>query len=433
MLPHRRKSWHRWAIALGVLFLLGALGGSYSEDGISFVSKISFSGPSVSAAGSRADSKRQPHFLPNSFQFWDKTRNFPTLGQTTDPFGEGPAYADITLEPENFLPCRGGPFALCFYSGPDTGDPDLSCTVDADGQFASCNCFEIPYGTYFVLIHGILNYEMYRKTVRECGEDGSGCFRQSNKAPVCKAINQGKFMPKHNAEMISTFSLNCAIEEPIGQTDCTTEDPFLPYAGCMTASCIRTEVEGIVDCSCPIFPGPYQVGQSNQACDLDPLVWSAAFNPGTGNAGVTFPTDLASESCTPDIPVSFGGCPLLASPPPPPLPPEGVSCQTVCEEYQSCQDAEGVEVGYTCDATLCTSTCTTRGLLGEACSGLPKCDISEITKLENAAGCSCCASQICDCVPNNETNDAIANLNQEQRNEGISPQCDINGTLCGTP
>ncbi len=250
MLPHRRKSWHRWAIALGVLFLLGALGGSYSEDGISFVSKISFIGPSVSAAGSRADSKRQPHFLPNSFRFWDKTRNFPTE--------DGPAYADIVLEPQNFLPCRGGPFALCFYSGPDTGDPDLSCTVDEDGQFASCNCFEIPYGTYFVLIHGILNYEMYRKTVRECGEDGSDCFLRINKAPVCDAINNDKFMP--NAEFVSTFSLNCAFEEPIGQTDCTTEDPFLPYAGCMTASCIGTEVEGIVRLLMPDLPRPISGG-----------------------------------------------------------------------------------------------------------------------------------------------------------------------------
>ncbi len=31
----------------------------------------------------------------------------------------GPAFADILLEQSNFLPCKGGPIALCYYSGPE--------------------------------------------------------------------------------------------------------------------------------------------------------------------------------------------------------------------------------------------------------------------------------------------------------------------------
>jgi hypothetical protein len=141
----QKNKWYHWVMVVGVLFVLGAPGGSYSKNDVSFVSKMSPSVPSVLAAGSGANSKRQVHFVPNSFRFWDKTRNWPT--------SFGPAYADIVLEPSNFLPCRGGPFALCYYSGPN---PE-TCTLTEDGRFANCKCFEIPFGTYFVLINGILN------------------------------------------------------------------------------------------------------------------------------------------------------------------------------------------------------------------------------------------------------------------------------------
>jgi hypothetical protein len=40
---------------------------------------------------------------------------------------------------------------------------------------------------------------------------------------------------------------------------------------------------------------------------------------------------------------------------------------------------------------------------------------------------------LCGCQPNAQTNTAIASLVRRQRNLGIAPQCDINGTLCGTP
>jgi hypothetical protein len=71
--------------------------------------------------------------------------------------------------------------------------------------------------------------------------------------------------------------------------------------------------------------------------------------------------------------------------------------------------------------------------VGTACAALSKCDVSEIIKAEEAAQCSCCASQLCGCETNRQTNTTIASLVQQQRDLGIKPQCDINGTLCGSP
>jgi hypothetical protein len=93
----------------------------------------------------------------------------------------------------------------------------------------------------------------------------------------------------------------------------------------------------------------------------------------------------------------------------------------------------GVQAGLTCDATLCTDQCSDLDLAGAACQALSKCDVSEIIKAETAAQCSCCASQLCGCVPNTQTNKAIASLVQRQRDAGVTPQSDINGTLCGSP
>jgi hypothetical protein len=297
-MTHKNKRYH-WVMVVGGLLLLGAPGGSYIKDDGSFVSKISPGPSSVLAADSGANGKRQVHFVPNSFQFWDKRQNWPT--------SLGPAYANILLSPTNFVPCRGGPFALCYYSGPE---PE-KCTLTGDGRFANCECFEIPFGAYLVDINGILNYEIYLKTVRECGRDGANC-QETNKAPVCQAINRGKLIP--GADMISAFSFDCVLEEGIGQTNC--ENPP-PYAGCMTAPCYKTDEEGIVQCSCPTFDGPYQVAQNDAQCTLgSDLVWSAAFNP--NEEGKTFPTP---STCIPAAPGEFG-CPLLLPqqiPLPPPM------------------------------------------------------------------------------------------------------------------
>jgi hypothetical protein len=50
--------------------------------------------------------------------------------------------------------------------------------------------------------------------------------------------------------------------------------------------------------------------------------------------------------------------------------------------------------------------------------------------------CSCCASQVCGCANSGididpVTQAEIARLNAEQQQLGITPQCQINGTLCG--
>lgn len=364
------------------------------------------------------------HFVPNSHAFWSDPANWTT--------SYGPAYANVLLGASNFLPCRGGPFALCYYSGPSSGPEDLSCTLTPDGNYANCQCFDIPYGVYFVDINGILNHSVYKDTIAQCGTDGSLCGKL-NSAPVCHAINQGTLIPGTN--LFSAFSFDCVPTNGLGQTNCAQA----PYAGCMKAPCFKTSQKGIVKCSCPVFDGPYQVGQNEQACMLgDDLVWSAAYAPpatptAMPPASAAGPAAVPSPgACLPDAPGALA-CPLYV-PGTTTLPPDsGVNCALVCEEYSSCRQTGGIQTGFTCDATLCTDECSDRDLLGTACSQLAKCDISEIIKAETAAQCSCCASQLCECDPNGQTNSRIAALNQSQRNRGITPQCDVNGTLCGSP
>jgi len=368
------------------------------------------------------------HFVPNSHAFWSDSANW-----TTDL---GPAYANILLASINFVPCLGGPFALCYYSGPPSGAEDLSCTLTPDGLYANCKCFNIPYGVYFVDINAILNHSIYESTIAQCGVDGSLC-QTLNSAPVCQSINSGKLIP--GSRVFSAFSFDCIPTNGIGQTNCSQA----PYAGCMTAPCFPAAQPGIVQCSCPVFDGPYQVGQNDQACLLgDDLVWSAAYSPPStstasrpqpGSDGASAPAAAPSPAtCMPDAP-GAAGCPLYV-PGSTVLPPDsGVDCAVVCQEYQSCRHAHRIQTGFTCDATLCTDQCNDRDLVQKACAGLSACDLSEIIKAETAALCSCCASQLCGCDPNSGSNAAIALLNQQQRDRGITPQCDINRTLCGSP
>jgi len=368
----------------------------------------------------------------------------------TTPFG--PAKADILLRPSNFLPCEGGPIALCYYSGPqpsDSSQPDLSCDVTNNGKFANCRCIEIAYGPYFVDINAILDLDMYERTVRVCGKDGVDCRGEPNRAPVCRAINANRLIA--GADTISTFSLALNSADPnefgIGQTNCPVDvGETALYAGCMTAPCKRTtdsiSINGsaypIDECACPTFDGRYQVGQDlddpGSECVLGEgapgdHVWSAAYNPLLG--GTT-----PSPGCIPDAPGDTG-CPLLSAvpgsdPPEPIIPekPDNISCGKVCAEYRQSRQA-GVEVGFTCDATLCTATGKDFDLVNDACSGLGKGPISEILLLETEVGCSCCASQICGCEPRPQTNAEILELNKRQRDRSITPQCNLNGTLCG--
>jgi hypothetical protein len=367
------------------------------------------------------------HFDPNSHAFWSKQANW-----TTDL---GPAYADITLAGSNFLPCRGGPYALCYYSGPSSGSQDLSCTLTPDGRYANCLCYDIPYGVYYVDINAILNHEVYEDTIAQCGVDGSLCST-INSAPVCQRVNEGTLIP--GSKLYSTFSFECVPTDGLGVTDCAQAQ----YAGCMTAPCSKTDQDGIVNCSCPVFDGPYQVGQNEQACTLGgDLVWSAAYAPPTGQTALlsftapqhrVAPTIPGPGTCLPDAP-GASGCPLYVSGTTTIPVDAGVDCGKVCEEYDSCKQKGAVQAGYTCDATLCTDECSDRDLVGTACAGLSGCDISEIVKTETAAECSCCASQLCGCNPDGKTNTVIAALNQQQRDRGVTPQCDVNGTLCGAP
>ena len=358
---------------------------------------------------------------------------FTTL-PTALPYSTSPAYADILVESaRNMLPCEGGPFALCFYSGPDG---PLPCRTSPGDPLSECTCIEVAYGTYFVDIYAILDEDTYRQTVSVCGPDGSGCSAR-NSAPVCSVINANKLFP--GADMISTFSFNCAREEPLGETACQAG----VYAGCMTAPCYRRPGagDGTVECLCPNFRGPYQVGQDlpdpASDCDLGPNnVWSAANNVTTGRdgapgwgGGITPPAP-PDGSCVPDSPNPEHGCPLY--PVSTSLKPEDPLCELACEQYAQCKRDNQVQVGFTCDATLCTAGCNDQGLVAQACDGLGACAKDAIMKVEELAQCSCCASQICGCDADKLTANQIYVLNQRQRDAGITPQCDVNGTLCGT-
>ncbi|MDX2167748.1 MAG: hypothetical protein SF182_11815 [Deltaproteobacteria bacterium] len=325
----------------------------------------------------------------------------------------GPAWADVTLEATNFMPCFG-PYALCFYA---------NCDVSADGKVSSCPCYE-SFGPSFVLINGILNADLYEQTVAQCGADGAGC-QAINSSPACTAINRGDFYG--DAARVSTFSFYLATEEHIGITNCT--DPGL-YAGCMTAPCdgpTMTNPDGTVSitCDCPNHTGPYQLGTFDQKCDDSPRAWSAAYNP---SVTLPDPCDMVAGGCVVDAQGQCG-CPLYG--PSTELPPDsGVDCNVVCAEYNGClKTGTEIQLGYTCDATLCTST--DQPLIADACNGLQNCELGEVFKAERAADCSCCASQLCNCDANGATQNKIFELNAAQRAQDETPQCDINGTLCG--
>jgi len=343
--------------------------------------------------------------------------DFPLNTQDTTPYG--PPWANVLLQNTDFLPCFG-PYALCYYA---------NCTVGPDGASA-CPCFEW-YGTNYVDINSILNLDSYLATTAACATPGA--CSQPNSAPVCGDLISGSFLP--SAKRFSTFSLYRAKAEPIGSTACTDPSARSPYAGCMTAPCFGPTMPGpdphtaTITCDCPIFDGPYQIGMDvdPQQCDDRPKAWSAAYNP---NPPPSNPCDLVPGGCIPDAPPDECGCPLF-DPGHTTLPPgSGVDCSTVCQEYASCTRSD-LALGFTCDATLCTST--DHDLVFDACLGLENCDLSEIFKAESAASCSCCGSQLCNCAANDPTNVKIGQLNASERADGDVPQCDINGTLCGTP
>lgn len=226
----------------------------------------------------------------------------------------GPASANIVLSPTNFLACSSSSYALCYYSGPDAAPkkkrggsslPALPCTVSSDdATVADCRCYA-ESGTSYVDIHSIRNTEAYIETIRVCGLNGEKCRNMVTEAlpaqvlaltgatppalptaPVCSYLQagaDGKAPMAPDAELVSTFSFARVKSYGIEQTPCTTT--AAPYAGCMTASCsferdAKGKKTGFATCRCPIYSGPYQIGQSGMSCDAGQgNVWSAAYSP----------------------------------------------------------------------------------------------------------------------------------------------------------
>ncbi len=343
---------------------------------------------------------------------------FPLNTQQTTAYG--PAWADVTTSTSDWITCKG-PYALCYYAN-CTAKPGAYNTV------ANCSCFE-TFGTNYVDMNAILNNDVYNETKAFCANDPAACH-QPNQAPVCASLASGAFM--QGADAFSTFSFYRSTKEPIGLTDCTTQ-PAL-YAGCMTAPCFNPTSAGtddttMIECQCPTYNGPFQVGMDNLSCDEAPMIYSAAYN-----AAPPPPSNKCSllSSCVPDAPEEDCGCPL-ETPGTTVLPVgSGVNCTTVCQEYNTCfgsgTTTSGIQVGYTCDDTLCTSNKS--DLLMTSCNGLQNCDISEIFKAESAAGCSCCASQLCNCEANTSTLNKLKLINDSQPTG--TTQCSVNGTLCGS-
>lgn len=245
----------------------------------------------------------------------------PTLCWTT-PYG--PARANVirvkpggnATKSTNMLYCAQGHYALCFFSGPPTptGKPGadnkpLPCIVEEGGKTALCTCRAYSTGPYFVDLHAIENLGAYYETLDACGPEGENCKNiatcgtdassyaciHQKEAPVCKYVaNQNPENPQTSlipgADVISTFSFAMDDDYLLGSTECGKA----PYAGCMTAPCNflpnqerpKGPLKGHpVECRCPIWEGPFQIGQtlSPDQCAIakgskgESYVWSAAY------------------------------------------------------------------------------------------------------------------------------------------------------------
>ncbi|MEM7356755.1 MAG: hypothetical protein AAF657_38420, partial [Acidobacteriota bacterium] len=217
----------------------------------------------------------------------------------TPPQDDPPPRSDTITAVSQFLVCQGNPYALCYYSGPEIVPPDtanpvprLPCKLGDADQIATCTCYAINDGsTNYVALPSILDPAVRQATEEACGADGNKCLNMANEA-ICANKEHPDFDPGRcgniapvcetlHGSLTSTFSLAHAEDYPISSTDCSTE-PYVRYAGCMTAGCgepfTQDGVE-LTECSCPTYVGPFQFGQSNDAlqCQLEPgNVWSAA-------------------------------------------------------------------------------------------------------------------------------------------------------------
>ncbi len=411
----------------------------------------------------------------------------------------GPAYADIWLHQSNFLACKpplGRPFsyALCLFSGPAVGtpvpeggaaaNPALPCRLSADGKSADCTCYALtteqypPYVPYFVDINAILNLDLYLRTVGACGHDGENCSPREplrsyswwNDAPVCRAANGGRVIP--GTDLISVFSTVKSSDYATGASPNSTSCTTGKYAGCMTAPCHYSGKQdsagnSLVQCQCPVYEGPFEISQAGVPCDANKLtpsaarpktgapppvyVWSAAHNPAFNHPTI----DPPAGGCLPDAP-DGKGCPLYSAQTYYPVTKRSPLCREVCADYRagirpsSNRSApRGIQIGYTCDAALCTmlgngqtkppehDPLLKAEILQNACGSLSELNgLRAILALEQIDQVSCGASQVCGCdTPGRDIDAAtqaeIAALNKEQETVGVTPQCLINGTLCG--
>lgn len=261
----KTKRWSLWITMVGVLCLLALVSRGYSVGQETAGQEPAASRPLGGA----------------TFDFGRYTGNQPFKLNTLPTTAYGPPWADVVKQPSNLLECKGAAVALCYYSGPG---PTTPCNPDGLG-IANCTCYEIPKGQpYIVDINAILNRDVYLKTVAVCGKDGSLCQPTGARpAPLCEAINNDTLIP--GADLISTFSRSLEKRFPITSTTCATP---AAYAGCMTAPCKRTgKIDPktglpLVQCGCPIFTGPYQVGTAikQDQCVLDGTqVWSGSYDP----------------------------------------------------------------------------------------------------------------------------------------------------------
>lgn len=303
-----------FGVCLGVLLLT-------SIYAVSFSAVSAAEPPAKPAVSTTTSSQLCSDITPSCGSTCTNTPFAPTDCWTTT---YGPARADVVLVPANatatanhspnMLSCQGGAYALCFFSGPPggtEGGQDLSCVLGPDGHVADCTCQYYSSGQYYVDINGILNQGAYFEAVKQCGADGSGCLNivntaQGSTAPsgvsqanVCNYINNqplgnpaNSFYPKAQAQVISTFSF--AMTPPyMVSTKPVAPCPPNNYAGCMTAPCRFADGSDPashkngdpIQCACPVYNGPYQVGETGQACtipssDDKTYVWSASYTVG---------------------------------------------------------------------------------------------------------------------------------------------------------
>jgi hypothetical protein len=267
-----------------------------------------------------------------------------------------------------------------------------------------------------------------------------------------------------SADLISVFSPVKNADYATGASSNQTSCPTGKYAGCMTAPCYHTGKKDsagneLVQCKCPVFDGPFELGQAGVPCDPNALtppsadataagaqsvpptyVWSAAHNPIVNHG----PIDPPPTGCLPDM-AGDKGCPLYSSTTTYPISAGSPLCRDVCKSYRTGIRLPGIQVGYTCAATLCTTVGIGQStppppnplgkatLLKKACGGLAEqSGLRAILAVEQLDQCSCCASQVCGCAtPDANTQAEIAQLNAQQQTLEITPQCEINGTLCG--